>query len=175
MPEMTIKQYESCSFMFNNFLANGAFLDLTEDQWHKRPFDKLNHPLWIIAHLTGVRRDIVRNLGQCIERDEWEDKAAYKSECEDFQNYPEHNNLFNEFITLGEIIMELLPSASEDILDKPFIPAFPDNGDRKVNEAIGMLIAHEQLHIGQISAIRRLYDLPGISESLVAAMSKKHK
>ena len=158
-------------FQMHNMFAQACISGYTPEIWAHQPEKGGNHPAWILTHITGVRRSIARNLGAEVAEDPWEKQVQFGSECLPADQYPELESISGEFLRHGQDISERLGSASEDALTANFEPNFPDGRERTLQEALMFLIAHEALHLGQMSYHRRLHDLPGIAQIILAQMS----
>ena len=170
---MTNQQSTLASFFpFHDALLRSAVDGMTPEQWTKRPTPTTNHPVWILTHLNGVRRQIARNLGADIEDAADATTASFGDDCLDASRYPAPDALTAEFVALGERIATLLADAGDATLAANFEPDFPDGRARTRGAAFTFLLAHEALHLGQVSFIRRMYDHPGVAEGLLREMAE---
>ncbi|MCA8962101.1 MAG: DinB family protein [Planctomycetes bacterium] len=157
------------SFQIHNLFAAATTHGLTPAMWAERIQSKVNHPTWILAHLNGIRRGIARNLGATVTESD-APAPDFGDPCLAADQYPTPAALLSEFSELGTTIATRLREIDASILQRTFEPTFPDGQDRSIGDALSFLIAHEALHLGQLSAIRRLHDLPGMAEVALEMM-----
>lgn len=167
-----LAQHLATTFSINELLAQGAVGDFSTDTWSARP-GGVNHPTWILAHITQIRRGIARCLGGPDSRPApGEAPVGFGDPCLPADRYPAPDALLREFSALGSEIAKRLDTADDALLASRFEPTFPDGRDRTVREALGFLLQHEALHIGQISLVRRLHGLPGVAEVVMRRMAE---
>lgn len=147
-------------------MLSAATADLTPEQWAHRHADRLNHPVWVVAHLVGVRRGILANLGGSPDGPDIH-SAGFGDDCRPAADYPAPAELVSEFVALGDDSRRRLARIDEARLAEPFRPDFPDGKTRSLAEALPFLMSHEGLHIGHLGLLRRLVDLPGMAQRLL--------
>lgn len=153
-----------------NDLFGGSVTDaFTDEIWSEPVAEDVNHPAWVLCHLIEVRRSIARNLGADVP--ESDSIAGFGSERLAADQYPAPAELVAEFASLGRRITAGLGRATEVDLAATYEPNFPDGNERTLAEALPFLAAHEAMHIGQISLMRRLHALPGIADVVLARMA----
>lgn len=162
----------AAQFGVNDFLASGVWSGFSETEWKERPHPKVNHPVWVLSHLNGIRRGVAANLGVPTPAEPEGAQAAMGEPCRSASDYPTPEALVAEFFELGQAIQAGLSGADAGVYAKTFEPTFPDGKDRTIGEALGFLLAHEALHLGQLSVIRRLHGQPGVAEVLLAKLAQ---
>ncbi|MCA9001023.1 MAG: DinB family protein, partial [Planctomycetes bacterium] len=89
-------------FQIHQLLGAAAVDGLTAEQWATPPAEGCNHPVWILAHIVGVRRSLARNLGHDIPHDDWETQADFGGELLPADSYPAPAALMTEYASLGK-------------------------------------------------------------------------
>jgi uncharacterized damage-inducible protein DinB len=163
-----VSTYLGGLFQFQTRFALAGFDGFTTLIWSQPAREGTNHPIWILAHLTAVRRALARNLGLDVAEERWESHVAFGEPALPADEYPSPEALGEAFQRLGQEIARRLESADSETLSAAYRPTFPDGQERSVESALGLLLSHEAVHIGQISLIRRLHGLPGIANVLLA-------
>lgn len=163
----------AAQFGVNDFLASGVWHGLSEAMWKERPHPAVNHPVWVLSHLNGIRRGVAANLGVAAPAELEGAHAAMGEPCLPADDYPAPEALVAEFFELGRTIQAGLSGADAGVYETTFEPTFPDGKDRTIGEALGFLLAHEALHLGQLSVIRRLHGQPGVAEVLLAQLARE--
>lgn len=166
---MTPAQALAAPFAIHDLMLQAALDGFDDAMWSEPVTNNVNHPAWIVAHLNGVRRSIVHNLGGTAE--ERDVTPGFGDPRLDADVYGPRADLVAEFVGLGTEIGARLAEADGAALGATYEPTFPDGRDRPVGEALAFLAFHESLHIGQISLMRRLHGLGGIAEAALARMS----
>jgi len=118
----------------------------------------LNHPAWLIMHLSTVA-DYASNLlgGTGVCPADWNEKADTKKPLtQNRGDYPTKENLIKTFESAFRHAADLFEKSSSEDLSKLqklgfFEKELPTVGDM----ATFLLIAHTNLHLGQLSAWRR--------------------
>ena len=118
----------------------------------------LNHPAWLIMHLATAA-DYASSLlgGKGVCPADWNAKADTKKPLtQNRGDYPSKEELINTFDAAFRHAADLYQKSSEADLNKPqklgfFETELPTVGDM----ATFLIIAHTNLHLGQISAWRR--------------------
>ena len=166
---MTLARAFLPSVTVHGMMAHAAFDDLTPEQWATRAHPDVNHPVWILAHLNGVRHALARCLGAALP-DLPEPAPDFGDSCLEAAAYPGPEELVWDFDSLGTVLLERLAAVDEEQLARPYEPPFPDGAARTVAQALPFLISHEALHIGQLGLIRRLHGHPGLADVLLARL-----
>lgn len=132
--------------------------------WNHRVNDETNHAQWLLGHLAGTRRWIVRTFFDGPEPQEWEALFGMGAKpCEASDAIPVAS-LLEAFTEAGAALCHALESATADEADAPMpdgMSDFPDGG-KDVAGAVSFLTFHEAYHIGQIGLLRRCVDKPGL-------------
>lgn len=118
----------------------------------------LNHPAWLMVHLATAA-DYASSLlgGQGVCPADWNKKADTKKPLtQNRGDYPSKEELINTFEAAFRHAADLYQKSSEEDLNKPqklgfFETELPTVGDM----ATFLIVAHSNLHLGQLSAWRR--------------------
>lgn len=157
-------------YSWNKNLEYGPKLvaDLSEEQMTLQPAPDgkpaSNHPAWVFSHLNVY----IPIIGSLIEGKEFEDPKPHRF---GMQSKPESGSgiyapkqqLVDEFVKGHERVASLLKEKGSDCLDqdvklerwKPVMP--------KVAIALPyLMLVHENNHMGQVSAWRRIQGMPSV-------------
>jgi hypothetical protein len=118
----------------------------------------LNHPAWILVHLSTAA-DYAANLlgGQGVCPSNWNEISDTKKPLtQNRSDYPNKELLLSTFEAAHMNAAKLFSGASAEALSQPqklgfFETELPSVGDM----ATFLIVAHTNLHLGQISAWRR--------------------
>jgi hypothetical protein len=159
---------ESFVYAWDNQLAYALALvnDLTVSQMVLRPGGNMNHPAWILGHVSLYHPTVVALLaGKSCPDPKDDPLCGYsgKGPADDVQVYGGKEKIVSRFADGHEqVAQSLLHATPEDFLRKPSVErwaaAYPNVGFMLPD----LLLHHESLHIGQISIWRRAAGLPGI-------------
>ena len=134
--------------------------------WQPAPDGKApaNHPAWVLAHLNTYV-PIVQALVQGQEFADPKDAPfGMQSKPEaDANIYPGKTELLNEFVTGHEQVSKLLETADPAVLEQAVTLERWKARMPSVAAALVYLgMCHENLHLGQLSAWRRIQGLPSV-------------
>lgn len=157
-------------YCWNKNLQYGRRLveDLTDEQMVLQPAPvgnaPANHPAWVFSHLNAY----LPAIQALIKGEEFDDPKQHpfgmlsKPEA-DAKLYPPKAELIQEFVAGHENVGELLRDCTEEIFQQPvslprWSPIMPNLGTALPY----VMINHENMHLGQISAWRRIQGLPSV-------------
>lgn len=142
--------------------AERLLADIPADRFAHMPLPKLNHPAFNIGHLSLYPNRLFTMLGR---PDLEVDKAGYAAlfaagtECvEQDGRYPSKDELVSHYFERYRAMLAHLPETSDETMSR----ANPMEGRmRELFPTIGeamcfMLHNHQMMHLGQISAWRRV-------------------
>jgi len=137
--------------------AKQILADIDDSSMCQQPMG-LNHPAWLLLHLATAA-DYAASLlgGQGVCPADWNAKADTKKPLtQNRQDYPSKEELISTFEAAFKNASSLYEKSSVEDLSKPqklgfFETELPTVGDM----ATFLIIAHTNLHLGQISAWRR--------------------
>lgn len=152
----------------NKQYGSNLVADLTAEQMVAQPAPAgkapANHPAWVLSHLNAY----LAVIPSVIQGEEFEDPKHHPfgmlSQPENNPSiYASKEELIDAFVCGHEEVAVLLGNASPEILDQPislprWAPVF-----KTVGVALHyIMLNHENMHLGQISAWRRIQGLPSV-------------
>jgi len=151
---------------------NGAYAlrlvgDLSDSQMTSQPIlgRVLNHPAWILSHLTLYTTIAAAMLRNSPFPDPADHIFGPKSEpSAEPGAYPARTALIEQFKTAHVDAEAALIAVRDDVLASPTMlerwrPLHPTTGDMLVT----LMVKHESAHLGQLSAWRRAWGLPRVA------------
>jgi hypothetical protein len=152
----------------NKDYAPKLVADLTEEQMilQPAPADKAaaNHPAWVLSHLN-VYLPIIQSI---ISGESFEDPKDHKFGMQskpsaDLSEYQSKDELIQEFVSRHETIADLLQQAGDAALDnKVELPRWAAIMPTAAIALPYLMLNHENGHLGQLSAWRRIQGLPSV-------------
>ena len=143
--------------------AHRMLADIPHNQWFAQPLEGMNHPGWIVGHLTYSHHMIGIEMGLTAWLPEdWGDYfAADGCKFSDVSEYRTVQQLLEAFDDATARIQARLSELGDDGLagqlpDKRYRDTFPTLG----HAVIHILMIHTPLHLGQFSAWRAAMGLP---------------
>ncbi len=142
--------------------------DISDAQFTEMPFPTMNHPAFLIGHLSIYPAKLFGMLGQPDKadvRDGYEELFAAGVECvADASRYPSKDAIVEYYVTGYAQVIDALESVDDQVLGQPN----PVEGMLKERlPTLGgmvnfMLNSHPMVHHGQLSAWRRAVGLPSV-------------
>ncbi len=140
-------------FRFNNGLYDRLIKGIPAEQWLTQPGDDSNHLLWVTGHMTVVRAVALPILG--VEWSvPWQQLFRRGEKRIGNDQYPPVAEVQNAWREVSDRLLQALPQASPDLLNKPVEKGKPSI-DGTVGGTIGFLCLHESYHLGQVGFIRK--------------------
>ena len=145
--------------------AKSLLKDLPDEQLCLVSSPGMNHPAWIIGHVSWAYDTIVVLLEQPPRTDEhWRSLFSNGTQAvAERERYPSKQVLLDTFLATSQAAIEALRVAPDDVLARELPwPQF-----RRIMPTVGVAAAniltnHTTLHLGQLSAWRRLHGYPGV-------------
>ncbi|MBT4815472.1 MAG: DinB family protein [Lentisphaerae bacterium] len=132
--------------------------DIPPEQMCLQPRPQVNHPAWILGHITLAYAGAGALLGvECALPEQWQTLFAFWEEpCPDPAAHPSKDDLWAAYERCHGLVTSALPGASAELLASPLEDemmsrVFPTSGDM----ITAVLTIHEGVHLGQLSAWRR--------------------
>jgi hypothetical protein len=156
------------SFAYSLEFLREQVADVVAEDMVKQPSGVVNHPAWVIGHLTIV----CQALGGAIGIPEWlpddwpKRFASGTVPVSDSSLYETKNNALAKLQDAQSRIMKAVSELDDSHLDKPF----PDESYRDVFPSIRhfltqVLVGHTAYHIGQLGVWRKAMGLPRMQRS----------
>lgn len=139
--------------------------DLPAEKWAFQPAPKTNHAAWVIGHLAASADLTLTFVGQpSTAPKDWEKLFGWNSSpSPDAKLYPAGATLIKAL----EDYHAQVAAAVQKVPAADFAKPFPIEAWRSFAPTIGdaffiMLGSHENIHLGQLSAWRRVQGLPSV-------------
>ena len=154
----------------NGWTLNGSYInqlvgDLTQDQMTVQPAEGFNHPAWLLAHLRTYH-PVIEALLRGREPDDPADApfGMKSSPQTDPAVYERRDALVDGYNEGHRRVLAALDGASEEVLGRPMpVRRWADRGFPQMGSILGyLMVRHEALHAGQLSAWRRAMGLPRV-------------
>ncbi|HVZ94039.1 MAG TPA: DinB family protein [Phycisphaerales bacterium] len=141
--------------------------DLSDAQMTAQPVAgvTMNHPAWILAHLTVYNPIAAAMLRGTPFEDPIDHRYGQKSKVvNDPREYPAREALIAEYLRTHDDVREALEAAGDVALaaETP-LTRWREKHPRVGDMIVTLLVKHESGHLGQLSAWRRAMGLPGVA------------
>lgn len=147
-------------FQFSNKFLPMVTEPISGEEWFQPPGREGNYAYWILGHVATARRSILRNLGQPLPEEPWEEAFRKGSKPGERIDGPSPAELIGDFQKSGEILCKILSNLSREDVKKPYQRKMPD-GSEDILGVLHFLFFHEAQHLGQLGLIRRILGKPG--------------
>jgi len=157
---------EGLLFSWGKNLVYGQNLvaDLEDDQMAKQPGPGMNHPAWVLSHLNAYL-PVIEHVIKGEPFDDPKDHAfGMKSKPMDKRSvYASKEELLAEFVSGHERVAEALKEAGDAVWAKPIVlERWVDVMPTAAIALPYLMLVHENTHFGQLSAWRRVQELPSV-------------
>lgn len=159
---------ESIIYAWDNQLRYAVALleDLTDEQMVLRPGGNMNHPAWILGHVSLYHPLVAKLLaGETIDDPGSDPLFGFKGQgpLDDVAAYGSKSAQVERYSTGHEQAAQaLLAAAPTDFTRPPSLPRWADAYPTVEFMLPDLIIFHEAMHIGQISTWRRAAGLPAV-------------
>ncbi len=160
---------ESIVFAWDNQLNYALALleDLSDQQMVLRPEGKMNHPAWILGHVSIYHPIVVDLLAGRSFVDAKDDRLygfAGQGPVDDLGVYGTKQSIVQRFADGHEQVAQALLAAKlADFQRPPSLERWAKSYPTVEFMLPDLLLHHESLHIGQLSIWRRAAGLPGVT------------
>jgi hypothetical protein len=141
--------------------------DLTDQQMVLRPGGNMNHPAWIVGHVSLYHPAAVALLKGEAFADPKDDPLfgfAGGGPVDDLSVYGDKKSIVDRFAAGHEHVAQaLLAAEPSDFTRVPSLPRWAAQYPTVEFMLPDLLIFHESMHIGQISIWRRAAGLAGVN------------
>ena len=152
----------------NKDYAERLVADLSEDQMILQPAPdggaSVNHAAWILSHLN-LYLPIIESIiaGRDFEDPKGKPFGMQSKPESDRSIYASKSELIDTFSTGHEAVATALKSASDDLFDQPIeLPRWKEPFKNAGGALPYLMVLHENLHLGQLSAWRRVQGMPSV-------------
>jgi len=144
--------------------GNKLVADLSQDQMIVQPQPGMNHPSWVLSHLNAYHGPLVSMLSGEPFDDPKDHRFGMLSKPEaDASVYESKQTLLTQYNEGHERVVAALESAGEAGLHRAMSLERWKGVFPTVGSALGyLMLAHEGVHLGQLSAWRRVQGLPSV-------------
>lgn len=146
--------------------AAALLADLTDEQMVLRPGGAMNHPAWIVGHVSIYHPIVVALLENRPFADAKDDRVygfAGQGPVDDLSVYGTKQSIVKRFVDGHEQVAQaLLKAKPADFARKPNLERWAAIYPTNEFMLPDLLLHHESLHIGQLSIWRRAAGLPSI-------------
>lgn len=164
------KMIEGLCYAFQKNLDYGPRLvaDLSDSQMVAQPQLSeglpVNHPAWIFSHLNiylPVMEAIIKNESFDDPRDH--EFGMLSTPVADASIYPSRDQLLDQFVSGHQSVLQLLHGGDDALLENPVqLPRWKELMPTAAIALPYLMLNHENLHLGQISAWRRVQGMPSV-------------
>jgi hypothetical protein len=167
---MSTPVIDGCLFAWKKNLDYGQKLvaDLEEAQMVSQPAENpdspSNHPAWVLSHLNVY----VPIVGAIIKNEAFEDPKEHEfgmlSKPQANRDvYASKEELIANFVQGHETVIELLGNADDSIFANPVkLPRWANVMPIAGVALPYLMFNHENIHLGQVSAWRRIQGMPSV-------------
>lgn len=159
---------QSIVYAWDNGLRYALALleDVTEEQMVLRPGGNMNHPAWILGHMS-LYYPIVPALLQGESFDDPADDPLFgfrgRGPMPDASAYGTKASQLERMVEGHELVAQaLLAATPEQANRRPSLPRWSAMYPTVEFMLPDLLLLHENIHIGQLSIWRRAAGLPGV-------------
>ncbi len=146
--------------------AQRLVADLSDEDMVSQPVAgvTMNHPAWVLSHLTlyaGI-------VGAMLRGEEFEDPLKHRHGREsrpvnDVNEYPRKEALLAEYFRVHDDAARVLGEVGTGALEREMtLPRWRERWPRVGDAVIHLMLHHEAVHLGQISAWRRAGGRPAV-------------
>lgn len=144
--------------------------DVPDDWFARQPPGAVNHPAWVIGHLTSSCQAIGGEIGlpPWLD-DDWQTRFGTGSTPTDRRHeYPTKAELLATLDDARQRVAARLRRLGESALGQPL----PDERYREIFPTLGhavlhILAAHSAVHVGQLTVWRRAVGLPPMADPFI--------
>lgn len=150
-------------FAFNHQVLTGVLDGFDSGDWAQKPSPAGgNTAHWILGHIAGARRSVLRKLGDDLPEAPWEDYFARASKPTGTDGYPSPEELFAELESSDAALARALERLTDKEAGADWGQEFPDGGST-IADGVRFFYFHEIYHVGQLGLFRRITGKPGFA------------
>ncbi len=152
----------------NKNYAERLVSDLSDDQMILQPAPEsgspANHAAWILSHLN-LYLPIIESIvqGQPFEDPKEKPFGMLSKPEPDGSVYASKSELIETFSNGHDAVASVLKNASDDVFDQPIgLPRWKETFKNAGVALPYLMVLHENLHLGQLSAWRRIQGMASV-------------
>jgi len=160
---------QKTAITINRFLCGYCRMlmaELPDERLAEQPVPGVNHPAWIVGHLTFAAERAVAliNGGENPLPEPWQKLFGIGSKPTNVRtDYPTKEELLQAFEASHERLQRAAASATPEQLARPSQNPRTKDQLPTIKEAIGFLLTgHMGVHLGQLTMWRRMIGLPAL-------------
>jgi len=146
--------------------AERLVADLSPEEMTAQPVPgvTMNHPAWILAHLSAYPPVLTSMINGGTPEDPLEHRYGQRSRpLDDPAEYPPKDALVAQFLTVRHKLAETFDGAEPDRLGTPVtIERWTTRWPTIWHACVTLMTTHEATHLGQLSAWRRAGGRPPV-------------
>lgn len=145
--------------------ASMLLADVPDERLCEQPLPGVNHPAWIISHLTNTADSVVAWFGEAptIPDDTKKKLGMGSVPSASRVDYPSKEELLQQFKTAHERLQKLVAAATPEQLAAPTpVPRMQAHLPTIGDALVFILVGHVGVHLGQLSSWRRMIGLPAL-------------
>jgi hypothetical protein len=156
------------SFTYSLDFLREQVADIDPADMAAQPGGVVNHPAWVIGHLTYACQLLGRaiGLGKWLP-DQWiQCFASGTAPVGDANFYPSKEDLLSQLTEAQRRMSERIEQLDDSQLDAPFpVESYRDVFPTIRHALTQVLIGHTAYHVGQVSVWRRAKNMPAMTSS----------
>ncbi|QDT69014.1 DinB superfamily protein [Planctomycetes bacterium MalM25] len=158
-PQNLLFSYKWCADTFERLVS-----DVEEDQFAAQPVEAINHPAWLLGHITTYHDVIVSLLAGKAFDNPWDAPCGKNSTpTADRSVYPSKEAILRAHREGFERGSKAIAAAPAEVWAAPFEhPVWGKQFDSVAPAVIFLATTHQALHLGQLSGWRRAMNLPRV-------------
>ncbi len=155
-----------CAWQRQREYADRLTHDLTPEQVFTAPPGGavMNHPAWILCHLSVYSPVLVEMLAGGTPEDPLTHRYGKQSAPTlDLGDYPGWDQLRRDYFAGHDALAAALEAPRASVLESPpSIERFRGRWPRLSDVVVHLMLHHESVHLGQLSAWRRMCAFPSV-------------
>ena len=144
----------------NTRLLINSLKDVNSDLAGRRISNNTNSIIFITCHVLDARYYLTNLIGYKIESP-FKELFDEINSIDELTNPPSIDELKNSWLEISKTLENYLPKDNNELLLKESTIKFPVS-DISILGSITFFVEHESYHIGQISLIRKFFNLPAM-------------
>jgi len=145
----------------NTKLFRNCLHGMSQAQAESRPNDGTNSALWVAAHMVKARYGLLARLG-AARANPLPDTLVNAKRIDDVREWPSVTDVLAAWADASHELRDRLAAMTPDELRAPVDVRFPVF-EQTVFAVLVFMVQHDSYHLGQLSMLRKVAGLPGMS------------